>query len=377
MLPSANRLQLSLITTFVLLLTFALPITAQAQSNLPVKQSLGQGSRNATIQSTTGWQSTGFTVQQGAQYTIAYISGTWTVDVNKWPYVGPQGYLWDEDQKIYQGCKYDSTLTYATLLGEIGNGSDFAIGKGGVFTASASGNLSMRINDLDACLGDNSGSIKLTFIDAASGMNINVDGTQPWTDTGIDISSGTSINIRASGIVWMAAGPAVPYNPDGNSSCIAGQGSPGPGLYCYSLIGMIGNGTPFQLGSSSGFKASNSGRLYLGVNDNVFSDNSGSWQANIIIHVLKANHSYAGYAATGTQNNTIAYSDVTATWTIPTVSCAPLENSQSATWVGLGDGSTDLEQVGTESNCLDGLQQILAVWQVYINGQTQGVQLLC
>lgn len=352
--------------------TIAKQFPSNGSSHISVKL------KNNTVSSTAGWQQTALTVQQGSQFTISYVSGTWTVDARSLPYSGPQGYTWEVDQPIYQGCKYDSMLTYATLLGEIGNGSDFAVGRGGVFTANSSGILSLRINDMDTCLSDNAGSIKLMASNGASGSNVNVDGTQTWTDTGIDLSKGNSVNIRASAIIWFASGNAVPYGPDGNPSCTMGSGSPAPGLHCYSLVANIANGTPFQLGSSASFTASVSGRLYLGVNDNVFDDNSGSWQANIIVHTTIKTGNYAGYAAIGTLNNTIVYSDVTATWIVPTVSCGFLETSQSANWAGLGDGSTDLEQVGTANTCdpLNGLQNKV-VWQVYQNGLTQGPQVIC
>lgn len=115
-----------------------------------------------------------------------------------------------------------------------------------------------------------------------SSVTVNVDGTQPWTDTGIDLSSGNAVTITASGTVYFAAGPALPYGPDGNTSCTAGPDFTAPGLHCFSLVGNIANGTPFQVGSNNSILAA-SGRLYLGVNDNVFTDNSGSWSATVTI----------------------------------------------------------------------------------------------
>lgn len=118
---------------------------------------------NISITSTIGWQPTALSVQQGAQFAISYGSpsptNSWTVDVNNFTFVGADGYTPNIDQQIYQGCKYDPSLPYATLLGQIGSGPSFAVSVGSVFTASASGTLSLRINDDDACLGDNAGSI--------------------------------------------------------------------------------------------------------------------------------------------------------------------------------------------------------------------------
>jgi hypothetical protein len=48
------------------------------------------------------------------------------------------------------------------------------------------------------------------------------------------------------------------------------------------LIGKIGaNGTPFEVGDNATITASVSGVLYLGVNDDDYNDNSGSWTATI------------------------------------------------------------------------------------------------
>jgi len=66
-------------------------------------------------------------------------------------------------------------------------------------------------------------------------------------------------------------------------------------LACWSLIGKIGqNGTPFQVGTSlTNFTAHVSGELFLGVNDNILRDNTGSWIARIVVSpadVYKVNY---------------------------------------------------------------------------------------
>jgi RHS repeat-associated protein len=59
-----------------------------------------------------------------------------------------------------------------------------------------------------------------------------------------------------------------------------------PGLACWSLVGRIGaDGTPFDVGSAATINAS-AGELYLGVNDNFYSDNSGSWTVEITAGAL-------------------------------------------------------------------------------------------
>jgi hypothetical protein len=52
-------------------------------------------------------------------------------------------------------------------------------------------------------------------------------------------------------------------------------------LIQHSLIARIGNGPPFEVGTSALVTATRSGVLYVGINDDTFSGNSGSWNVNI------------------------------------------------------------------------------------------------
>jgi hypothetical protein len=97
----------------------------------------------------------------------------------------------------------------------------------------------------------------------------------------------------ASGTINVSGGtPGGDNTPNGdgpaNPSCIAGpseySGSwTAPGLPCWSLIGRIGNGTPFFIGDSARLNIKTPGELYLGVNDEtgLFGDNSGSWTVQV------------------------------------------------------------------------------------------------
>jgi hypothetical protein len=53
-------------------------------------------------------------------------------------------------------------------------------------------------------------------------------------------------------------------------------------LPCWSLIARIGNGRPFEVGTSI-LVAATAGRLYLGVNADSFSGNTGIWLVKIKI----------------------------------------------------------------------------------------------
>ncbi|MGH9773372.1 MAG: protein kinase domain-containing protein [Candidatus Acidiferrales bacterium] len=119
--------------------------------------------------------------------------------------------------------------------------------------------------------------------------SVQVLGGQPWTDTGIDLSAGDSVSVNASGNIRFSAEiPSV--GPSGDQPDCTYNRNPlvpyvAPALRCHSLIGRIGlAGVIFEVGTSKRFQGSVAGRLYLGVNDNYFPDNSGSWTATVSVN---------------------------------------------------------------------------------------------
>jgi hypothetical protein len=122
---------------------------------------------------------------------------------------------------------------------------------------------------------------------------VNVPANQEWTDTGIALTVGKKVTITASGMIqWGSGSPTV--GPLGKTfsqnSCgeqtYKHQTEPppflAPGRNCYSMLFRIGtSGVPFQTGTKIAFVSPVAGELFLGVNDNYFPDNSGSWTAKI------------------------------------------------------------------------------------------------
>jgi hypothetical protein len=115
-----------------------------------------------------------------------------------------------------------------------------------------------------------------------------VPATQPYTDTGIDVSAGQKVTVTASGTIHHAPGAQATATPDG---------APDPNLRQFNvqvngkpldanhaaLIGKIGDGTPFLVGSHKTFTADHAGRLFLGINDGGVDNNSGSFQATVSV----------------------------------------------------------------------------------------------
>jgi hypothetical protein len=120
-------------------------------------------------------------------------------------------------------------------------------------------------------------------------INISVPGDSRGTDTGIDLRSGDNVTISATGSVTAGRRAGV-VSPDGGRA--TGFGSiagtyPVPGIGVGALIGYIRlpNGQmtpPFALGSQRSFTAQSDGRLFLLINDDNYSDNSGSFDVRIV-----------------------------------------------------------------------------------------------
>ena len=70
---------------------------------------------------------------------------------------------------------------------------------------------------------------------------------------------------------------------------------------------------------------------------------------------------WAGYAIDGS-----AATQAIGTWTQPSVTCMPGENSWSSPWVGIdGDNSNTVEQIGTDSDCQSGQAVYYAWYEMY------------
>ena len=115
-----------------------------------------------------------------------------------------------------------------------------------------------------------------------SQVTIMINATQPWTDTGIDISPGDIITINAYGRYLEANAPNNPINwigPDGypypTSYSSNSSSYPIPEAAARCLIGKINNGDPFIVASRYIDSFLNDGRLYLGLNDINFGNNYG------------------------------------------------------------------------------------------------------
>lgn len=115
-----------------------------------------------------------------------------------------------------------------------------------------------------------------------------------WVDSEVNVSSGQSYTIAASGLM----NPCADTYPNGADYCIfytplGGDGGvpeyneygyfPGPGLPFMALLGRIGDGEPFYVGDGGTFTAQESGVLWFTPNDNLRTDNQGAYKVLVWI----------------------------------------------------------------------------------------------
>ena len=127
---------------------------------------------------------------------------------------------------------------------------------------------------------------------APAGDPVSISSTHVWTPTGRVVRAGQSISVTASGRIHFGSPPIDRVDPAGipidACATIVGTGAANKpfvaaGLPCWSLIGKVGAGPPFEVGKQKTFPAPSTGSLFLGVNDNRLADNSGTWSATIVV----------------------------------------------------------------------------------------------
>jgi hypothetical protein len=125
-------------------------------------------------------------------------------------------------------------------------------------------------------------------------ISIRVPANVPWTDTGISLRPGDSVEVTASGSVAVETSGRIPpkapggFAPDCRAAASIYGGRfgvfPAPQLPCWSLIGRIGaNGIIFEVGVRRTFQARSDGRLFLGINDDSLANNAGFWTATVTV----------------------------------------------------------------------------------------------
>jgi len=109
---------------------------------------------------------------------------------------------------------------------------------------------------------------------------VNVQARTGWTDTGVNVRNGQMVYFEASGRVrW---GRDRQDGPEGENDSPRNPNRPIPARPAAALIGRVGDDVPFFIGTDAqGVRVRGSGQLFLGVNDDAFEDNSGSFRVTV------------------------------------------------------------------------------------------------
>jgi len=111
---------------------------------------------------------------------------------------------------------------------------------------------------------------------------ITVPATQQWTPTLIRVNQGDRLQFQSSGEINLRPqGNNDRANVAGSLTGRTAPNAPIPSALAGALIGRIDNGQPWGLGNQTTIIAPASGLLYLGINDDLLTDNSGAFTVRI------------------------------------------------------------------------------------------------
>jgi hypothetical protein len=128
---------------------------------------------------------------------------------------------------------------------------------------------------------NNGGSASPTSLPTPRTAPVVVDGATAWTDTGFDVAPGDRIQVQATGLVFHDRDHSI--GPDGERGLVGFDGPLGSDHHS-GLIGRISDtGAPFLVGERVDRTAEQAGRLFLGINDVGLDNNSGAFDATVMV----------------------------------------------------------------------------------------------
>jgi hypothetical protein len=110
---------------------------------------------------------------------------------------------------------------------------------------------------------------------------VSVPSTSQWIDTGLDVMQSDRLTFQAAGQIRLSADRSAVTGPGGLAAARS-QNYPLSGAPGGALIGRIDDGEPFLIGAGrTVVTMPATGRLRLGINDDLFTDNSGTYRVRI------------------------------------------------------------------------------------------------
>ncbi len=124
------------------------------------QEAKAQSVKCVSVSSRSGWQN----FDLGSPYTrIASVSGGWSVDARNYIPVGPQGHN-EPGLEPYNQYKYDQNYPFGALFVDIPtDGYGYVWVRGSQQLPKPITRTTIRINDADNALGDNSGVLRVCF----------------------------------------------------------------------------------------------------------------------------------------------------------------------------------------------------------------------
>jgi hypothetical protein len=116
---------------------------------------------------------------------------------------------------------------------------------------------------------------------SATGSGISVSPKQAWTATGLTVRKGEVVTFNATGEVQLSGDSNDVATAFGSKSGRKATNAPLPNALAGALIGRIGNGQPFAIGSGVSVPMPAAGQLFLGINDDGYEDNQGEFRVDV------------------------------------------------------------------------------------------------
>ncbi len=209
---------------------------------------------------------------------------------------GPDGLQGRRDPDSPLPAQNDGALVAA--IGQDQNSPAILIGRSREFTADRDGILYFTVNHWETRDARGAFRVNVSVERRAGGgagstptqgrqKTVIVNANQPWTDTGIDLQPNMTLEITAEGTIDV--GNRARSSPDGNRDAnVRSSTYPMNEYGVGALIGKIryrdGRDSNFVYIGSRGnptTEPNEYGRLFLGINDDFFRDNNGSYRVTV------------------------------------------------------------------------------------------------
>lgn len=237
---------------------------------------------------------------------VIRVEATGTIRLDSRTSSGPEGLRTRADQNAPEPGEADGVLLAG--VGQDANSPSIVIGRSREFTAESDGMLYFTVNHGDTRSTSGAYQVRVQVDQSSNGgsggnntggsgnnsgqrgqeRNFNVPANLPWTETGIDVEPGMRLDITAEGAVTVSS-QYRNVGPDGEMRAQVGSSrypvqNAGVGALLVKIRYRDGRDSDILVvgrGTTANVEAGEFGRLMLGINDDFFRDNSGSFSVRV------------------------------------------------------------------------------------------------